>query len=211
MKGLNLILALVLVQSASVYAQDWTLKPITGFGPLLLGMTPSQVETFLEPTEVIGPADEPLFVKYSEQLTCQFEAGKVTLISLHENSLITKQGSVTVAPYKRLSIGESWRSAVIRIPGPKKTSQLLCASRNERYQAYLELGLGVRTKNGIVVQVDLWKPNQTAASGRALTRLQTPRSSPSKAPQALSHGEIHVPESSERRFLPVLFVLWDIF
>lgn len=151
---LGLVVALFWTLSASLYAQEWTLTPGEAVGTLTLGATQTQIEAVLNPTEIIGPTDEPLFVKYSEQLFCQYKAGEVIMISLLSNTFSTNNGKVTIAPYQGLSIGVPWEPIAARIPGPKRSSVL----RGESYHAYLQLGLGVRVKNGSVAQIDIWRP-----------------------------------------------------
>ena len=155
---IRLVLTLFLVLTGSVWAQGWAVTPGEGVGALTLGMTSSQVEAILKPTDVVGSPKNPLFIKYGEELIVQYEVSKVAMISLHSKTFNTKQGPVTWTPYKGLTIGTPWNAVVNQIPGSKKSRQLETAKGYpaEFYHAYLQLGLGVRTKGGNVVQIDVW-------------------------------------------------------
>jgi hypothetical protein len=154
----GLVVTMLFVLSSSVWAQGWVVSPGEGVGALTLGMTSSQTKAILTPTDVVGSPKNPLFIKYGEELIVQYEANKVAMISLHSKTFKTKQGPVTWTPYKGLSIGAPWNAVVSQIPGSKKSRQLETAKGYpvEYYHAYLRLGLGVRTKGGNVVQVDVW-------------------------------------------------------
>jgi hypothetical protein len=154
----SLVLTLLFVLSGSVWAQGWTVSPGEGVGALTLGMTSSQAKAILTPTDIVGSPNNPLFIKYGEELVVQYEASKIAMISLHSKTFQTKQGPVTWIPYKGLAIGAPWNTVVNQIPGNKKSRQLETAKGYpiEVYHAYLALGLGVRTKGGNVVQVDVW-------------------------------------------------------
>ena len=127
------------------------MSPGEGVGALTLGMTSGQVEAILTPTDLVGTAKNPLFIKYGEELIVQYEVNKVAMISWHSNTFKSKQGPVSWTPYKGLTIGAPWNSVVNQIPGNKKSRQLETAKGYpvEFYHAYLGLGLGVRTKGAL--------------------------------------------------------------
>ena len=155
-KGLIFVLAFVL--SGLALAQGWAVTPGEGVGAVTLGMTPGQVQTVLIPTETVGTSSNPIFVKYGDELILNYEGGKAVMISLHSNSMKTKNGVVSWVPYKGVAIGTVWNAVKGQIPGTPKYQQLKTAKGypEEFYYAYLSLGLGVRTKGGNVVQVDIW-------------------------------------------------------
>lgn len=154
----GLLISILILVSGPTLAQGWAVTPGEGVGAVSLGMTAGQMKAVMTPTDIVGSENNPLFIKYGEEFIVQYEAGKVAMISLHSNSFKTKSGTVSWTPYHGASIGAPWNVVANQIQAPKKTRQLKTAKGypEEFYHAYLGLGLGIRTKGGNVVQVDVW-------------------------------------------------------
>ncbi len=155
---IGLLVSILFLVSGPAVAQGWAVTPGEGVGAISLGMTSGQVKAIMNPTDVVGSENNPLFIKYGEEFIVQYEVSKVAMISLHSNSFKSKNGTVTWVPYKGAAIGAPWSAVDPQIAAPKKSRKLQTAKGypEEYYHAYLGLGLGIRTKGGNVVQVDVW-------------------------------------------------------
>lgn len=164
MRGLRWLLFSLVAVSTAVWAQQaWTVEPGKGVGPLLLNMSPSQISAQLVPGEVIGSANNPLYVRYggkggAEDVLVQYTGNKAVMITLNKATVNTKSGPVKWNPPSGAGIGVAW-NVVEPVLGRNYQSRDLKVAKSqprEVYYAYGSRGLGFRTKAGVIVQVDIW-------------------------------------------------------
>lgn len=140
------------------WAQGWTVTPGKGVGPLALNMSPAQVGALLAPTEYIGSQQNPMYVRYGEELLVQYASNKAVMITLSKPTLKTKSGPVKWSPHAGAGVGVAW-TAVENTLGRNYVARDLKVAKGhprEVYYAYSSQGLGFRTKGGIIDQVDVW-------------------------------------------------------
>jgi hypothetical protein len=152
-----LLLAFALFATTAV-AQGWTVDPGKGVGPLALNMSPTQIATQMAPTEYIGSPQNPMYVRYGEDLMVQYASNKAVMITLNKPTVKTKAGAMKWTPPNGAGIGTAWNVVEPNL-GRNYISRDLKVAKGqprETYYAYSSKGLGFRTKGGIIVQVDVW-------------------------------------------------------
>ena len=164
MRSLRGVLFSLLVLSAAAWAQQaWTVAPGKSVGPLVLNMSPAQISAQLAPSEIIGSANNPIFVRYggkegSEDVLVQYAGNKAVMITLNKATVKTKSGPVAWTPPNGAGIGVGWNVAEPALGRNYQSRDLKVAKGHPRevYYAYGSRGLGFRTKAGVIVQVDVW-------------------------------------------------------
>ena len=143
---------------AAVAQQGWVVTPGDGVGAITVGMTPEAAKLVVTPTREMGNKGVPALVEYGDDLVSEYHNRKAAIISLHSNSIKTKNGNIPWTPYNGAAIGTPWNTVVGRIPGSKISRKLPTAKGypDEFYHAYQSLGIGFRIKGGSIVRVDIW-------------------------------------------------------
>lgn len=159
MKRLAAALVMVLLWSASASAEGWALAPGTGIGPLTLNMTQKDAKKHLKMTENIGNR----FVRYGgeENLMVQYEAGRAVMLSVYKKTIKTKTGTMSYAPHNGVGIGTPWTAAESNLGRNylKRGLKVAKSQAPETYYAYKHLGMGFRTRGGVIVQIDIFSKN----------------------------------------------------
>ena len=154
-----LVLVYLFVSAGSAMAQQgWVVTPGDGVGAITVGMSPDATKLVVTPTREVNSKGMPALVEYGTDLVIEYRNRKASIISLHSNSIKTKNGSVSWTPYNGAAIGTPWNTVVGRIPGTKLSHKLPTAKGHpeEIYHAYQHLGIGFRIKGGSIVRVDIW-------------------------------------------------------
>lgn len=157
MKRLRWFWAMLALWSVAI-AQGWSVDPGKGVGPLALNMSPSQMASQLTPTEIIGSPQNPMYVRYGEDVMVQYSSNKAVMITLNKPAIKTKAGVVKWNPVNNAGIGVAW-TAVEPLLGRGYVARDLKVAKGhprETYYAYGSRGLGFRTKAGVIIQVDIW-------------------------------------------------------
>lgn len=151
------LLAFFMVATVA-WAQGWTVVPGKSVGPLALNMSPSQIATQLTPTEYIGSPQNPVYVRYGEELLVQYSSNKAVMITLNKPTVRSKAGAVKWSPVSGAGIGVAWTAVESTLGRDYVARDLKVAKGHPRevYYAYSSRGLGFRTKGGLIDQVDVW-------------------------------------------------------
>lgn len=158
MKRLTIVVMLALLSSTGAWAQGWALTPGSGVGPLTINMTRDDAERLLNTTENYKGS---VYVKYGgeDNVLIQYSMGRAVMISVYSQVIKTKTGPREWALYRNVGIGTPWTAAESNLGRNYVSSPLKVAKSQARetYYAYKNLGLGFRTRAGVIIQVDVFE------------------------------------------------------